>query len=132
MPGRPLSERITVPDDRSRSNSPARDLEEEAARKGIDRYVPGGSGARSRSPMPQRRGRRPGGRRDAPRGQDNRGGDNRGGNRGGRTRKTQEELDAEMADYFNGGQGKEQAAEPAAEQGTNGDAPAHDDIDMIE
>lgn len=37
-----------------------------------------------------------------------------------------------MADYFNGGQGKEQAAEPAAEQGTNGDAPAHDDIDMIE
>ena len=118
MPGRPLSERITVPDDRSRSNSPRR-MEEEAARKGIDRYVPGGGSARSRSPMPQRRGRRPGARREPGRGHDNRGGTR------GRPRKTQEELDAEMADYFNGGQGTEQ-------QATNGDAPAQDDMDMIE
>lgn len=113
-----------MPDDRSRSDSPRR-LEEEAARKGIDRYVPGGGGGtRSRSPMP-RRGRRPGARREQGHSQDNRG-DNRGGTRG-RPRKTQEELDAEMADYFNGGQGTEQAA-------TNGNVPppADDDLDMIE
>lgn len=119
MPGRPLSERVTVPDDRSRSNSPRR-MEEEAARKGIDRYVPNGGDVRSRSPMPQRRGRRPG-RRDPNRGQDDRGATR------GRPKKTQEELDAEMADYFNEGHGTPQApggdlqaAEPA------------DDMDMIE
>lgn len=122
MPGRPLSERITVPDDRSRSNSPRR-MEEEAARKGIDRYVPNGGSIRSRSPRPQRRGRRSG-RRDPNRSQDNRGGVR------GRPRKTQEELDAEMADYFNEGQsapqetgGHTQPVEPVAPV---------DDMDMIE
>lgn len=70
--------------------------------------------------MPQRRGRRSG-RRDPNRGQDNRGGTR------GRPKKTQEELDAEMADYFNEGQGTPQA--------TGGDiqpAEPADDMDMIE
>ncbi|PKS12004.1 hypothetical protein jhhlp_001300 [Lomentospora prolificans] len=123
MPSRPLAERITAPGDRDRSLSPIRRLEEEAARKGIDRYIPGRSNNRSRSPMRQRRGggRRPGARRDAPRDQEGRGGQRSNA----RTKKTQEELDAEMEDYFTGGQ----AAQPAA---TATNTEPHDDIDMIE
>ncbi|PTB65314.1 RNA-binding domain-containing protein, partial [Trichoderma citrinoviride] len=147
MPGKPLSERISAPGGRSRSLSPHRRYDEEdAARRGIDRYVPGGS--RSRSPMPPRRGggRRPGARRegggrdqDAARG-GRQGGGNGGNGRAARTntprpKKTQEELDAEMEDYFNANGG---AAEPAAEAAAeasapNGEAaaPANaDDIDM--
>ncbi|KAL3964286.1 hypothetical protein ACCO45_001290 [Purpureocillium lilacinum] len=109
MPGRPLAERISAPGGRSRSLSPRRRYDEgDAARKGIDRYIPGG-GNRSRSPMPPRRGgRRPGGRRDG------------------------EELDAEMADYFGGGGG---GAAAAGSEAPNGSAPApaaHEDLDMIE
>ncbi|KAK1832893.1 hypothetical protein QBC39DRAFT_304093 [Podospora conica] len=133
--GRPLAERITVPGGRSRSLSPHRASDEEAARKGIDRYRPG-SQARSRSPLPNRRregGRRPGARRDGG------GGGRRGGGSerserpertGGRTRKTQEELDAEMEDYFNNGDSSAGQAAPANGSGAN-EAPV-DDIDMIE
>ncbi|KAK1250399.1 hypothetical protein MKX08_010402 [Trichoderma sp. CBMAI-0020] len=150
MPGKPLSERISAPGGRSRSLSPHRRYDEEdAARRGIDRYVPGG-GSRSRSPMPPRRGaggRRPGARREGGRDQDaTRGGRGGRGGQGGaraertntpRPKKTQEELDAEMEDYFNANGG---AAEPAAETATEAAAPseaapalAHaDDIDMIE
>lgn len=138
MPGKPLAERVSAPGGRSRSLSPSRRYDEEdASRRGIDRYVPGGRN-RSRSPGANRgRGRRPGARRD--------GGGNRDGRRGGergnpRSKKTQDELDAEMADYF-GGNGA--AAAPAADSGRNategqpaGDVPAPapqgDDIDMIE
>ncbi|ORY66320.1 uncharacterized protein BCR38DRAFT_366782, partial [Pseudomassariella vexata] len=95
MPGRPLADRITVPSGRSRSLSPNRYADND---RNIDRYVPGG-GRRSRSPLPRRRGggRRPGARRE--------GGAHSGQNeerkgREGRPKKTQEELDAEMADYF--------------------------------
>lgn len=137
---RPLAERITVPGGRSRSISPSRrdrDLDEEAARKGIDRYRPGGSGrGRSRSPLPRREGgRRPGARREGGRG--GRGG--RGGEksqvertRNGRPRKTQEELDAEMEDYFGGGGANQENAAPAAEasNGAAASGPAEDDIDM--
>lgn len=122
--GRPLSERITLGSGRSRSWSPNRDMEDEAARRNIDRYVPGGR--RSRSPMRNRRrgegGRRPGGRRG--------GGIARGGGerpaRDGRPKKTQEELDAEMEDYFTtqaSGNGDGQAVVAQA---------AGADIDMIE
>ncbi|KAF3074948.1 THO complex subunit 4A [Trichoderma lentiforme] len=151
MPGKPLSERISAPGGRSRSLSPRRYDEEDAARRGIDRYVPGGS--RSRSPMPPRRGgggggRRPGARRegggrdqDAARG--GRGGRGNGGNGGSdraartntpRLKKTQEELDAEMEDYFNANGGApEPAAEVAAAPSGQATAPANaDDIDMIE
>ncbi|QPH01651.1 hypothetical protein C2857_005854 [Epichloe festucae Fl1] len=139
MPGRPLSERISNPDSRApRSTSPRRrGGDDDVARKGIDRYVPG---EQSRSPMPRRRGgrgegRRPGARREENAQESGRGG--RGGARSNpRAKKTQEELDAEMADYFGGGSND---APPAAEAPVNGavpaaDAPAagNDDIDMIE
>ncbi|KAL2270119.1 hypothetical protein VTJ83DRAFT_2303 [Remersonia thermophila] len=150
---RPLAERITVPGQqkggRSRSLSPgrrARDPDEEAARRGVDRYRPrGGRGgtndgrlSRSRSPPPARGGdrrrgdgaRRPGGRREA------------GGARGGRgekgaarPKKTQEELDAEMEDYFAGLNGGAAASSadaaapaPQQQQPQGGD----EDVDMIE
>ncbi|KFG81848.1 putative RNA binding protein [Metarhizium anisopliae] len=135
MPGRPLAERISAPGGRARSTSPRRRLEEEdAARKGIDRYIPG---RRSRSPMPRRSGgrggRRPGARRE---GGNNSNEGGRGGRGNPRGKKTQEELDAEMADYF-GGSGHDSAA---ADAPANGAAPVTeaapaagtDDIDMIE
>ncbi|CAN8099114.1 unnamed protein product [Discula destructiva] len=136
--GRPLSERATLRSGRNRSRSPARDLEDEAARRNIDRYVPGGRRDRDRSPIRGRgreRGRRPGTGRDRPRG--NREGGNEGGERpgrDGRPKKTQEELDAEMEDYFNAqasnGGGQAAAAAPAAAAAA---APvAEEDIDMIE
>jgi len=141
MPGRSLAERITVPAGRSRSLSPgrnARESDEEAARRGIDRYRPGGNNSRSRSPAPPRRregGRRPGGRRE--------GGGRRGerperterpekgGKPGARPKKTQEELDAEMDNYFAGNSGEAQHGEAPAST-SNGNAAANEDIDMIE
>lgn len=135
--GRPLADRISRP----RSQSPRRDrdrelrdMEDEAERRGIDRYIPGGNrNSRSYSPAPRQRregGRRPGDRRrgDGQRrgdgGRDG-GGEGRGPRTGrdGRIRKTQEELDAEMADYFVGGNNGAADASGAA----NGD-----DVDMIE
>lgn len=142
MPGRPLAERISAPGGRSRSMSPGRRYDvDEAAERGIDRYVPGSRGNRSRSPMPRRRGnggggggRRPGARRDGGRdgGRDQEGG--RGGRSGrdGRTRKTQEELDAEMADYFGGGNSGEAAPQPNGGAAAAAVPAANDDIDMIE
>ncbi|GAB1310935.1 hypothetical protein MFIFM68171_01145 [Madurella fahalii] len=151
VPGRPLAERITVPEGRSRSLSPRRESDEEAARRGVDRYRPGGGGgggkgSRSRSPLPSRRrdaGRRPGARREGA------GGGAGGGRRGdrgertardGRPRKTQEELDAEMEDYFGGGNAQQDDAPTAAAATGAGDAngmlpqqqQGGDDIDMIE
>ncbi|EAQ92727.1 hypothetical protein CHGG_00962 [Chaetomium globosum CBS 148.51] len=157
--GRPLAERITVPGQgRSRSLSPrraGRESDEEAARRGVDRYRPrgggggGGSGrlSRSRSPIGsgggRRRdggGRRPGGRRDGGRGRGDRGGGGGGGGgeraeRGGRPKKTQEELDAEMEDYFAGGSGGAQQNEGTAGSANGAAAQQQDlgeDIDMIE
>ena len=131
----------------------------------IDRYVPGGSGRddsrrrdrdRSRSPMRRgERGGRRGGRRDD---RDDRSarprGDGEGRPRtGARPRKTADELDAEMADYWGGanaGEDNVQKNEPvggaaADAGGVAADAPAAgftgaaaaqqdgmDDIDMIE
>ncbi|KAF5587955.1 RNA and export factor-binding 2 [Fusarium subglutinans] len=148
MPGRPLAERISSPGER-RSHSPHRRYDDDdAARRGIDRYVPG-QGPR-RSPMPRQGGRgrgqggrRPGARRDGRDGRD--GSRDQEGGRGGRGnprgKKTQEELDAEMADYFGGGDNA-QATEPAHQQNAptaQTQAPAQtqaqaatDDVDMIE
>lgn len=111
---------------RRRSYSPVRHSDVSGpAPEGVDRYVPGRN-ARSRSPPRRRDGRRPGARRER--------GD-RGtapGNRPTpRPRKTQEELDAEMEDYWGGNANKETATEaevsapPAA-------AAAGDDIEMAE
>ncbi|GAO13829.1 hypothetical protein UVI_02004500 [Ustilaginoidea virens] len=132
MPGRPLADRVSAPGGRARSSSPRRRFDEEdAARKGIDRYIPG---RHSRSPVPRRRGaggRRPGARREGNQQESSRGG---GGRANPRAKKTQEELDAEMADYFGGG---EKDSGSTINAPTNGDAPAvpaasNDDIDMIE
>ena len=99
---RPLADRITVaPGTRSRSLSPIRHSDVSgSAPSNVDRYVPG-QNTRSRSPLPRRErrdGRRPGARRE-------RGERGAGGNRiarDGRPKKTQEELDAEMEDYWGG------------------------------
>lgn len=112
-----------------------------AAPDHIDRYVPGGA-RRSRSPVQRRGTPREGGRRPGQRREE--GGGGRGGRRGrtdgdgrplvgGRPRKTAEELDAEMADYW-GKPGEEPTkANGAAVNGKAAAAtPADDDIDMIE
>ncbi|KAK4128790.1 RNA-binding domain-containing protein [Parathielavia appendiculata] len=162
-PGRPLAERITVPGQknqgRSRSLSPSRreESDEEAARRGVDRYRPrggnggrgngGGGGRLSRSRSPagggggrgggRRRdggGRRPGARREGGGGGGRRGGGGERTGRDGRPKKTQEELDAEMADYFAGGG----VVQESASVGGPNDAPAQqqqefgEDVDMIE
>ncbi|KAI0391151.1 hypothetical protein F5Y17DRAFT_22685 [Xylariaceae sp. FL0594] len=124
-PGRPLAERITRP----RSLSPS-DRE-------VDRYVPNGS-RRSHSPRPRRRGgRRAGARRENGTSDSSGGRENGARNTGrdGRPKKTQEELDAEMEDYFGGGGGNPadvSTADPANAAQTGAEAPAGDDIDMIE
>lgn len=140
MPSRPLSERISYPSNRSRSLSPDRNRDggDSGRKGGLDSYRPGGGGSRSRSPMPSRPregGRRPGGRRDG--GGGDRGGRREGGERGarnGRVRKTQEELDAEMEDYFGpGGAGGKQSSAAAASNGAaDAGQEAAGDVDMIE
>ncbi|KAI1416797.1 RNA-binding domain-containing protein [Hypoxylon sp. FL1857] len=119
MPGQSLAERITRP----RSLSPRRNSD----RNRVDSYVPG-RGGRSRSPLPrQRGGRRPGARRERGAGTPT---ERERVGRDGRPKKTQEELDAEMADYFNAG-GSNGAA-PGPEAGASTAAQAIDDMDMIE
>lgn len=170
--GRSLFERIDggagrgPPAARRRSESPRRSDVRGPTPDGIDRYVPTrGAGrptrrSRSRSPIRQRGGRRDGGRRPAVGRQDSeraREGGGAGGRRGrdgdgrlvvgGRPRKTADELDAEMADYWGSGPGP--AAETKAADGfgavqtstiatTSAVAPTpvaadavDDDIDMI-
>ncbi|KAH6671240.1 putative RNA binding protein [Halenospora varia] len=133
VPGRSLADRITLPPSRgSRSQSPIRHSDVSGPPpSNVDRYVPGRGdrGDRSRSPRPrQRDGRRPGARRER--------GDRRGGRGGGserlardgRPKKTQEELDAEMEDYWGA---KENGTADAAGP-TTAAAPAVDDVEMVE
>ncbi|KAF2770461.1 hypothetical protein EJ03DRAFT_326358 [Teratosphaeria nubilosa] len=113
---------------RQRSDSPRRNAR--ALPENIDRYIPGRG---SRSPIrrrgtPREPGRRPGARRE----ESGRGA--RGGKRGGRTdaeghslvqgrpRKTAEELDAEMEDYWGGGTTAAENGNGAAVE-SNGAAP---------
>lgn len=127
-----------------RSYSPRKGLR---VPEGVDRYEPGGRD--SRSPMPGRRGggRERGGRRPGTRREESGRGGGRGkeGRPGPRPKKTAEELDAEMEDYFGGGGGGNGAehSESAQQQQSNGGgaaapaaaAPAatgDDDVDMIE
>ena len=79
---------------------------------------------------PRRGGRRPGGRRDGGAPKEQEGG--RGGRGNPRPKKTQEELDAEMADYFGGGSGGAAAAGSEAPNGSVPAPAAHEDLDMIE
>ncbi|SMQ49306.1 unnamed protein product [Zymoseptoria tritici ST99CH_3D1] len=128
---------------RQRSDSPRRGGGGRVA-SDVDRYVPGGARGGERSPIrrrgtPREGGRRPGARREES-GTGGRGG--RGGRRprtdeqghelvGGRPRKTAEELDAEMADYWGSKGGDDAPAgngeATAASNGANGGA---GDIDM--
>lgn len=130
---RPLAERITVAPNhhRSRSASPPRHSNvSKPAPPHVDRYIPSGDRrSRSRSPAPRRReGRRPGERRG---GRGERGGRGDRMGRDGRPKKTQEELDAEMEDYW-GGKGE------TTKESTNGAEAAvaavetEGDVDMIE
>jgi len=128
-PGRSLFERMPLPAGRSRSDSPVRHSDVSGPPpSNVDRYIPG-RGSRSRSPRPrQREGRRPGARRE--RGERRGGGRGGGGGSGGerlardgRPRKTQEELDAEMEDYWGA---KEIGTEAAATTA------AVDDVEMVE
>lgn len=98
----------------------------------IDRYVPG-----QRPPARRTGDRRAGGRESRPRAEN-------GGRRlvGGRPRKTQEELDQEMEDYWGGNnnagaetaevQPGAEAVQPVEAPAAAAPAPADDDIDMIE
>jgi len=147
-PGRSLFDRIEAPSVRSRSRSPGaprRTNVEKPPPNGVDRYVPSASGSRrrrSRTRSPRRRS--PITRTRSPiRGR------GRGGNAGreqrergprlvnGRPRKTQDQLDREMEDYW-----KSQVEENGgtANDGQNQEAPVataltaamqDDDIDMI-
>ncbi|GAM88479.1 hypothetical protein ANO11243_065120 [Dothideomycetidae sp. 11243] len=143
-PARSLFDRIEPADQgrrrHARSVSPA-------GRKDIDRYVPpGGATRRERSPIrrrgtPKDGGRRPGERapqRGGARGGGARGGGGGGGPRrtdndgrplvGGRPRKTAEELDAEMNDYW----GSMQEADKGAATNGNGAAEVKNDVGDVD
>lgn len=139
--GRSLADRMTLPRSRSLSPPVRHSDVSKPPPENVDRYVPGDRGGRgdrrrrSRSPLPRRGrdGRRPGARRE--RGERNaaRGGERPA--RDGRPKKTQEELDAEMDDYFGNGSKQEENA-----NGTTHEAPVAaqepvqtgDDIEMVE
>ncbi|KAL5612359.1 hypothetical protein BROUX41_000109 [Berkeleyomyces rouxiae] len=135
MPKRSLAERVSDPRDRSRS--PRRQIaDEDAVGLGIDRYIPGKGRSRSPANHSRNQGRRPGARHEN--GNNNNGRRNRRdgstNNNNNRPHKTQQELDAEMADYF-GGPGEK----PAEPESAPAPAPAPiaapavtDDVDMIE
>ncbi|OAL33961.1 hypothetical protein AYO20_06796 [Fonsecaea nubica] len=142
-----LFDRIEAPASRSRrrSESPMEELDEErrnrrAPRRGgprdrrsdttkpppenIDRYIPGQRDSRSSS---HRGGRRPGERRE-------RAGRDGEGHKlvNGRPRKTAEELDAEMDDYWGHGNTHEGTSANSAPGEQEAQPVAGDDIDMIE
>lgn len=139
--GRSLADRMTLPRSRSLSPPVRHSDVSKPPPENVDRYVPGDRGGRgdrrrrSRSPLPRRGrdGRRPGARRE--RGERNaaRGGERPA--RDGRPKKTQEELDAEMDDYFGNGSKQEENA-----NGTTHEVPVAaqepvqtgDDIEMVE
>ncbi|KAK4902431.1 hypothetical protein LTR28_001253, partial [Elasticomyces elasticus] len=136
---------------RGRSDSPDVRLSDvsKPAPEHIDRYVPGGRARDSRSPMGQRGmpregGRRPGARRDEGGRGGGRGGrdsDRRSGGQG-RPKKTQEELDAEMEDYWVGANAGDATDNLNGQAAQNGEGHANgaqsaaaaddEDIDMIE
>ncbi|KAK0923471.1 hypothetical protein LTR57_006660 [Friedmanniomyces endolithicus] len=106
----------------------------------IDRYVPGRG---SRSPIrrrgtPREPGRRPGAHRDESSGRGRGGGGRRGGRGdgegrptgGARPRKTAQELDAEMEDYW-GSKPEDKTNGVGGGGGHNGAAAAEEDMDMV-
>lgn len=138
LPPRPLAERITrAAGSRDRSYSPIRHSDVSGPPPpNVDRYVPGRDRS-SRSPMPRRRdGRPPGARRE--RGDRSERGD-RGREASGRSarrpKKTQEELDAEMEDYWGSGpkdNGADNANKPSEGAAATTSTDATGDIEMAE
>ncbi|KAJ5759896.1 hypothetical protein N7520_007052 [Penicillium odoratum] len=125
--------------DRRRGGRVRRSDVSKPAPENIDRYIPGERGDRS----PRRSGGRRGGRENRPRNEPrNENGGRRTAN--GRPRKTQEELDQEMEDYWGGNAGTDNAEKPVGQEeqqtvsapSSTPAAPAatvnDDDIDMIE
>lgn len=144
-PSRSLFERIDDPrfgsgsrtrGGRSRSRSPGKPRRSDVSKPapdGVDRYVPPPEGrSRMRSRSPRRRADIVGGRGRG--GRERRGGRNE--NLGARPRKTQEDLDKEMEDYWGpaAGQNESAAAATAAQNGVAASAtPAavgDEDVDM--
>jgi THO complex subunit 4 len=126
---RPRAARSLSPDDagrRRRGGRAHRSDVTKPAPENIDRYVPGQRSARS----PRRSGGRRGGR-------DNRSAPTESRRSNARPRKTQEELDQEMEDYWGGANANGDEAAPAASAPQQAapapSAPvADDDVDMIE
>ena len=156
MPGRSLFDRVEKPGNgrygggRSRSRSPGVPRRTDTSKPppdGVDRYVPSAGGSRqrrSRTRSPHRRS--PIGRARSPiygRGGRNRGEERERGPRivNGRPRKTQEELDREMEDYWgskveengtvNGGANPGKREEVVAPAVVEEEEEEDDDIDMI-
>lgn len=138
-PPRSLFERIDSSDDAprrrggggrrdDRSNSPRTGLR---VPDGVDRYEPGGRD--SRSPLPGRRGggRERGGRRPGVKREERERGGGRGSRPGARPKKTKEELDAEMEDYYTGGATTESNNNGTQNGGAAAPAAGDEDIDMI-
>ncbi|KFY26363.1 hypothetical protein V493_04133 [Pseudogymnoascus sp. VKM F-4281 (FW-2241)] len=133
VPGRDRSSRSPMP----RRYSPIRHSDVSGPPPpNVDRYVPGRDRS-SRSPMPRRRdGRPPGARRE--RGDRSERGD-RGREASGRSarrpKKTQEELDAEMEDYWGSGakdNGADNANKPSEGAAATTSTDATGDIEMAE
>lgn len=133
QPPRSLEDRISfAPSSRDRSYSPRPSNVRGPPPPNVDRYVPGDRS--SRSPRPRRReGRPPGARRErGERLERGRGGREAGARPERRPKKTQEELDAEMDDYWGASKtnGGDSAAAAAAE--TVAAAPISQDVEMAE
>ncbi|KAJ5099501.1 Nucleotide-binding alpha-beta plait [Penicillium argentinense] len=131
--------------DRSLSPGGRRSDVSKPAPEHIDRYVPGSQTSNRRDGRDARDARR--GRRDRRPRNANGNAENGGRRSNVRPRKTQEELDQEMEDYWGGNNGGETAAQPeqvgqqaapaetaaaAAAPAATAPAAADDDIDMIE
>lgn len=132
-------ERLSGADRRRRNRSESPRRSDRLAPADVDRYVPGGRGSRSplqRRGTPRESGRRPGQRREEARGGRRQRTDDSGHPIvGGRPRKTAEELDAEMEDYWGQKNGNTTGGDAAATAKTasNGNATAAaGDVDMDE
>ncbi|QIW95675.1 hypothetical protein AMS68_001193 [Peltaster fructicola] len=112
---------------RDRSFSPRR------GREDADRYASERRGGRGQRGGPRERGRRPGARREESAREGRKPRTDEGGRPvgGGRPRKTAEELDAEMADYFAETKENKTVSSAPATAAAGVDAAADDDIDMI-
>ncbi|MCJ1340972.1 hypothetical protein MMC09_006268 [Bachmanniomyces sp. S44760] len=139
-PGKSLFDRIEDPRNsgRNRSRSPDAPRRTNTLKPppdGVDRYVPGSGRSRSRSPARGRRGVR---RDDRGRDDSRRNGGAERVTNGARPKKTQEQLDKEMEEYWGskddgkGALGKEAGGQAEASSGFGRLGMDDGDIDMVE